>query len=166
MEEWKHRAEGGNPFAGRGKSTVGARRKRAKERTQEGVAKEGLKTILGLLGQGRAVLVFPEGERTVTGQMSPLKPGVQLLIKRTRAPVIPVGIAAVGLAQNFAALRALATEGIQRGHMSLHARNIAATVGATGEEVDRVAEILVKERKIRMDRAKEVLSEFRTKKSK
>jgi len=50
--------------------------------------------------------------------------------------------------------------------MSLHARNIAATVGATGEEVDRVAEILVKERKIRMDRAKEVLSEFRTKKSK
>ncbi len=75
-------------------------------------------------------------------------------------------IAAVGLAQNFAALRALATEGIQRGHMSLHARNIAATVGATGEEVDRVAEILVKERKIRMDRAKEVLSEFRTKKSK
>jgi hydroxymethylglutaryl-CoA reductase len=73
-------------------------------------------------------------------------------------------IAAVGLAQNFAALRALATEGIQRGHMSLHARNIAATVGATGAEIDRVAEVLVKERKVRMDRAKEVLAELRNRK--
>jgi 1-acyl-sn-glycerol-3-phosphate acyltransferase len=60
---------------------------------QEGVAKEGLKTILELLGKGRAVLVFPEGERTWTGQMSPLKPGIQLLIKRAQAPIIPVGIA-------------------------------------------------------------------------
>src|SRR2546426_714153 len=76
------------------------------------------------------------------------------------------GVAAVGLAQNFAALRALATEGIQRGHMSLHARNVAATVGAVGEEVDRVAEILVKEQKVRMDRAKEVLTELRSRKSK
>jgi len=70
------------------------------------------------------------------------------------------------LAQNLGALRALATEGIQRGHMSLHARNVAATVGAVGEEVDRVAEILVKERKVRMDRAKEVLTDLRARKSK
>jgi len=70
-------------------------------------------------------------------------------------------IACVGLAQNFAALRALATEGIQRGHMGLHARNIAATVGATGDEIDRVAEVLVKERKVRMDRAEEVLDAIR-----
>jgi 1-acyl-sn-glycerol-3-phosphate acyltransferase len=60
---------------------------------QEGVAKEGLKTILHLLGQGRAVLVFPEGERTLTGRINPFKPGVQLLIKRAQAPIIPVGIA-------------------------------------------------------------------------
>ncbi len=60
---------------------------------QEGVAKDGLKTILGLLQQGKSVLVFPEGERTWTGQMSPLKPGIQLLIKRAQAPIIPVGIA-------------------------------------------------------------------------
>jgi 1-acyl-sn-glycerol-3-phosphate acyltransferase len=60
---------------------------------QEGVAKEGLKTILGLLGQGKAVLVFPEGERTWRGDVQPLKPGVHLLIKRAHAPVIPVGIA-------------------------------------------------------------------------
>jgi len=70
-------------------------------------------------------------------------------------------LAAVGLAQNFAALRALATEGIQRGHMSLHARNIAVMAGAEGDEIDRVAEILVKEKKIRVDRAKEILEKLR-----
>jgi hydroxymethylglutaryl-CoA reductase len=71
-------------------------------------------------------------------------------------------IAAVGLAQNFAALRALVTEGIQKGHMGLHARNIAMMVGAKGEEIDKVVEILVKERKVRIDRAKEVLEEIRS----
>ncbi len=70
-------------------------------------------------------------------------------------------LASVGLAQNFAALRALATEGIQRGHMELHARNLAASAGARPDEVDRVVEVLVKERKIRFDRAKEVLEELR-----
>jgi len=70
-------------------------------------------------------------------------------------------IAAVGLAQNFAALRALATEGIQRGHMSLHARNVAISAGAQGELIDKVAEILVKEKKVRVDRAKEVLEEIK-----
>ncbi|RJS73135.1 hydroxymethylglutaryl-CoA reductase, degradative [Methanophagales archaeon] len=69
-------------------------------------------------------------------------------------------IAAVGLAQNFAALRALATEGIQRGHMSLHARNVAIAAGAKGEQIDRVVEILVREKKVRIDRAKEVLEEI------
>jgi len=64
---------------------------------------------------------------------------------------------AVGLAQNLAAMRALASEGIQRGHMKLHARNIAASVGATGKMVDQIADQLVAERKIRMDRAKEIL---------
>jgi hydroxymethylglutaryl-CoA reductase len=70
-------------------------------------------------------------------------------------------VAAVGLAQNFAALRALATEGIQRGHMSLHARNVAIAAGAQGELVDKVAEILVKEKKVRVDRAKEVLERIK-----
>nr|MDO8098311.1 hydroxymethylglutaryl-CoA reductase, degradative [Candidatus Njordarchaeota archaeon] len=69
-------------------------------------------------------------------------------------------LAAVGLAQNLAALRALATVGIQRGHMSLHARNIAVMAGAEGELVDRVAEIIVRERKIRVDRAREVLEKM------
>ncbi|MFH1774465.1 MAG: 3-hydroxy-3-methylglutaryl-CoA reductase, partial [Methanobacteriota archaeon] len=70
-------------------------------------------------------------------------------------------MASVGLAQNFSALRALATEGIQRGHMELHARNIAVMAGAAGELVDKVVEVLVKERKVKLDRAKEILEELR-----
>lgn len=71
-------------------------------------------------------------------------------------------LAAVGLAQNLGALRALAYEGIQRGHMSLHARNIAIAAGATGELIDLVAEKMVEERKIRMDRAKELIEQYRS----
>jgi len=69
-------------------------------------------------------------------------------------------IASVGLAQNFGALRALATEGIQRGHMGLHARNIAILAGATGELADKVAAKMVEERKVRVDRAKELIEEL------
>jgi hydroxymethylglutaryl-CoA reductase len=65
--------------------------------------------------------------------------------------------AAVGLAQNMAALRALATEGIQRGHMALHARNIAITAGATGAEVDRIAATLAASGDISVDHAKRLL---------
>jgi hydroxymethylglutaryl-CoA reductase len=72
-------------------------------------------------------------------------------------------LAAVGLAQNLAALRALSSEGIQRGHMSLHARNIAVNAGAKGEQIEAVAERMVKERKIRVDRAKEILDELNKK---
>lgn len=68
---------------------------------------------------------------------------------------------AVGLAQNFAALRALATEGIQRGHMSLHARNVAASAGAGPDEIPRVVERLVAEGTVRGDRAEQVLAEIR-----
>src|SRR5262249_22028782 len=60
---------------------------------QEGVAKEGLKTVLAELQKGEAVVMFPEGTRTDTGEMSPLKPGIQLLIKRADGQVGPVGIA-------------------------------------------------------------------------
>ncbi|MBS7610702.1 hydroxymethylglutaryl-CoA reductase, degradative [Candidatus Bathyarchaeota archaeon] len=66
-------------------------------------------------------------------------------------------MASVGLAQNLAALKALATEGIQKGHMKLHARNIAIMAGATGELIDEVAKRMVEERVIRVDKAKEIL---------
>jgi hydroxymethylglutaryl-CoA reductase len=69
-------------------------------------------------------------------------------------------IASVGLAQNLAALRALAAEGIQRGHMSLHARNIATAAGATGEMIDLVSARMVEEKKVRLDRAKELVIEL------
>jgi len=69
-------------------------------------------------------------------------------------------IASVGLAQNLAALRALASEGIQKGHMALHARNVAATAGARGDLVDIIAEKLVKEKNVKVERAKELLEEM------
>jgi len=70
-------------------------------------------------------------------------------------------MAAVGLAQNLGALRALAHEGIQRGHMSLHARNVAITAGATGSLIDLIVERMVEERKVRLDRAKELLETYK-----
>ncbi|MFZ6019118.1 MAG: hydroxymethylglutaryl-CoA reductase, degradative [Chloroflexota bacterium] len=69
-------------------------------------------------------------------------------------------IVSVGLAQNLAALRALATEGIQRGHMTLHARQVAIAAGATGELVNRVAEQMVREKVVRIDRAEQILKEI------
>ena len=69
-------------------------------------------------------------------------------------------IASVGLAQNLAALRALATEGIQRGHMRLHARQVAIAAGATGDEVAQVVERLVAEGYVRPDRAETILAEM------
>ncbi|QEL13943.1 lysophospholipid acyltransferase family protein [Limnoglobus roseus] len=58
-----------------------------------GFGKEGIRTVIGKLNEGRAVLVFPEGERTRTGDLQPLKAGVSLLIDRVRVPIVPVGIA-------------------------------------------------------------------------
>jgi len=72
-------------------------------------------------------------------------------------------LAAVGLAQNLGALRALSHEGIQRGHMSLHARNMAIAAGATGNLIDLIVERMVEERKIRLDRAKELIDEYKAK---
>jgi hydroxymethylglutaryl-CoA reductase len=66
-------------------------------------------------------------------------------------------IASVGLAQNLAALRALATEGIQRGHMSLHARQVAMAAGAEGDQIAHLAQQLVAENVVRVDRAEEIL---------
>mgnify|MGYP000117778686 CR=1 FL=1 len=75
-------------------------------------------------------------------------------------------IGAVGLVQNLAALRALAAEGIQAGHMSLHAKNIAIMAGAVGDEIDQVAEIMVREKCVRVDKAKEILERIRKEKAK
>ena len=67
---------------------------------------------------------------------------------------------ATGLAQNFSAIRALATEGIQKGHMRLHARNLAAAAGATSEQIDKIVQKMIEEKKISLDRAKELLEQI------
>lgn len=71
-------------------------------------------------------------------------------------------MAAVGLAQNLAAIRALATEGIQRGHMRLHAKQMAAAAGAVGDEVMEIARRMIEEKRITTERATELLGEMRT----
>jgi hydroxymethylglutaryl-CoA reductase len=72
-------------------------------------------------------------------------------------------IACVGLAQNLAALRALSQEGIQAGHMKLHSRNVAIAAGAVNDEVDQVAKQMSKEKRVRFDRAQEILADLRKK---
>ena len=67
---------------------------------------------------------------------------------------------ATGLAQNYSAIRALATEGIQKGHMRLHARNLAAAAGATNEQIDEIVQKMTQEKKISLDRAKELLDQI------
>jgi hydroxymethylglutaryl-CoA reductase len=90
------------------------------------------------------------------------KAAVKLLGVKTARELAEI-IVSVGLAQNLAALRALATEGIQRGHMTLHARQVAVAAGAEGAWIDRVADRMVAEKTIRIDRAEEILKELKAK---
>ncbi len=84
---------------------------------------------------------------------------LKLMGVKTAAELAEI-IVSVGLAQNLAALRALATEGIQRGHMSLHAHQVAIAAGAQGKMITRLAEQLVSERTVRIDRAEEILNQW------
>ncbi|HUI01266.1 MAG TPA: hydroxymethylglutaryl-CoA reductase, degradative [Nitrososphaerales archaeon] len=93
------------------------------------------------------------------------KANVRILGIKTAIELAEV-MGAVGLAQNFAAMRALASEGIQRGHMKLHARSLAMSAGAKGAMVDAVAERMIAEKKIRFDVAKALVDELSTKKTK
>ncbi|HEX5840837.1 MAG TPA: hydroxymethylglutaryl-CoA reductase, degradative [Anaerolineales bacterium] len=81
---------------------------------------------------------------------------VRLMGVKTASELAEI-IVSVGLAQNMAALRALATEGIQRGHMSLHARQVAIAAGASGDQIEQVAARMVAEKIVRIDRAEEIL---------
>ncbi len=101
----------------------------------------------------------------IVGGPIKIHPTVQLVHRILRietAGELARVIAAVGLAQNLGALKALATEGIQRGHMSLHARSVAVTAGATDAEVDACVEALVECGEIKVDRAREILDEMRS----
>ena len=99
----------------------------------------------------------------IVGGATKVHPGAQAALRLMdvqSASDLAEIIASVGLAQNMAALRALATEGIQRGHMSLHARQVAIAAGATGAAIDRIAERMVAEKVVRIDRAEEIMKEL------
>jgi hydroxymethylglutaryl-CoA reductase len=99
----------------------------------------------------------------IVGGATKAHPGARAalaLMQVTTANELAEIIVSVGLAQNLAAIRALATEGIQRGHMSLHARQVAISAGAEGEQIQRLAQQLVVEKMVRIDRAKEILNEW------
>ncbi len=100
----------------------------------------------------------------IVGGATRVHPGVKALMELMdleSASQLAEIIVSVGLAQNLAALRALATDGIQRGHMRLHARQVAVTAGAAGEEIQRLAARLIDENMIRIDRAREILNAWR-----
>lgn len=96
----------------------------------------------------------------IVGGATKVHPAAQAAVKlmgvKTASELAEI-IVSVGLAQNMAALRALATEGIQRGHMSLHARQVAIAAGASGELIEKVAAQMVAEKVVRIDRAEEIL---------
>jgi hydroxymethylglutaryl-CoA reductase len=99
----------------------------------------------------------------IVGGATKVHPAAQAALKLmgvTTAAELAGIIVSVGLAQNLAALRALATEGIQRGHMSLHARQVAIAAGAQGDLIERLAGELVKEKTVRVDRAEQLLKEW------
>lgn len=112
----------------------------------------------GLVG----TLEMPLAAGTVGGatRVHPTARACLKLMGVTSAAQLAEVIVSVGLAQNLAALRALATEGIQRGHMSLHARQVAVAAGAKDEMITRLADQLVAEKTVRIDRAEELLREW------
>ena len=113
-------------------------------------------TATGLAGE----LVMPLAVGTVGGALH-VHPGARLALEIAgiqHADRLAALAGAAGLATNLAALRALATEGIQRGHMALHARGLARAAGATGEMVERVAAELAATGDVKADRAREVLA--------
>jgi hydroxymethylglutaryl-CoA reductase len=102
----------------------------------------------------------------IVGGATRVHPTAQAALKLmgiTTAGELAEIIVSVGLAQNLAALRALATEGIQRGHMNLHARQVAIAAGAEGEQIEKLARQLVIEKTVRIDRAENLLQEWNVK---
>jgi hydroxymethylglutaryl-CoA reductase len=101
----------------------------------------------------------------IVGGATKVHPAAQAAVKlmgvKTASELAEI-IVSAGLAQNMAALRALATEGIQRGHMSLHARQVAIAAGASGEQIEKVAAQMVAEKVVRIDRAEEILKSLGT----
>ena len=99
----------------------------------------------------------------IVGGITNVHPVAKVCVKilgATSAQELACIMTATGLAQNYSAIRALATEGIQKGHMRLHARNLTVAAGATFDQIDEIAQKMIKEKKISLDRAKELLLNF------
>ena len=114
------------------------------------------------LGNLTGTLEMPLAVGTVGGatRVHPAARACLKLMGVTRASQLAEVIVSVGLAQNLAALRALATEGIQRGHMSLHARQVAIAAGAEDDMITRLADQLIAEKTVRIDRAEAIMREW------
>jgi hydroxymethylglutaryl-CoA reductase len=112
--------------------------------------------LVGILEMPMAVGIVGGATRVHPGARAALK----MMGVRSAAELAEI-IVSVGLAQNLAALRALATEGIQRGHMNLHARQVAIAAGAQGEMIEQVAKQLVAEKNVRIDRAEQLMAELK-----
>ena len=114
-------------------------------------------------GNLKGVLELPLAVGTVGGATR-VHPGAKAALKlmevETAGELAEI-IVSVGLAQNLAAIRALATDGIQKGHMRLHARQVAIAAGAEGDQIGKLAEQLIMEKQIRIDRAGEILEEWK-----
>jgi hydroxymethylglutaryl-CoA reductase len=119
---------------------------------------------VGADGSLEGKIELPMAVGTVGGTLR-VHPGARLALKLLgveRASDLGMVMAAVGMASNLAALRAMASEGIQRGHMSLHARSVALHVGATGEQVEVIAAELAALGDVRPERALAILERLRT----
>ena len=118
-------------------------------------SKDEIGNLMGELELPMAVGIVGGATRVHPGALAALK----LMGAKTSRDLAEV-IVSVGLAQNLAALRALATEGIQRGHMNLHARQVAMSAGAEGGLMHKLADQMVQEKNINIERAKEILKDW------
>jgi hydroxymethylglutaryl-CoA reductase len=143
--DWRAIEAGAHAYAARGKSYTSL--------STWGVDKDG--NLVGSLEMPMAVGIVGGATKVHPGARAALK-----LMGVTSASQLAEIIVSVGLAQNLAAIRALSTEGIQRGHMNLHARQVAIAAGADGADITRLAERLVLEGAVRIDRAVEILKEW------
>jgi hydroxymethylglutaryl-CoA reductase len=149
--DWRAVEAGAHAFAARD----GAYRSLSTWSCSEGVAGGG-PVLIG-------ALELPLAVGTVGGatRVHPTARAALEILGTTKWRELAEVLVCVGLAQNLAALRALTTEGIQRGHMALHARQVAAAAGATGDEVDRIASAMVAAGQIRGDYAAKLLTSSR-----
>jgi hydroxymethylglutaryl-CoA reductase len=118
-------------------------------------ARDAAGNLVGTLELPMAVGIVGGATRVHPGAKAALK-----LMGIQNAAQLAEIISAVGLAKNMSALRALATEGIQRGHMGLHARQVAIAAGASGDQIEIIARRMVEEKTVRIDRAEEILREL------